>query len=1832
MNKFYNSVSILFFTLLISNVLGQTNPTAQSLPYSQNFASLTGSTTTYPAGWQGWTISGSLGTSYPTSAPNGNQALAGTDNTSTSAHVGDFNGKMGTLSTGSALKAICLAINTSGLTSISVSFDAGTQRTENTRQNELGLQYRIGTSGAFTNVSAVYQNQMTPTNTTGTGVVNVQSKSVTLPAACENQAVVQLRWVIRDVSGSGNRPGFSIDNISVTGSTGCTAPTTQATNFDSTAATITTNSGTITWTRGNGDSILVVARASSAVNADPASGTTYTANSVFGSGSQIGTGNYVVYKGTGTSVNVTGLSDTTTYHFALYEYNTTGTCYNLSELTGNFITFQLKPNIVLNSANPAVAANNIIQGTSNNVIYAFDLSVTTNIATLTGVTITTSGTYAAANLTNLKCWYSTNATFEPTDSLLSTKTTSLGAGTHIFPSFTSKTTNPGLTRYLFITTDLPCSATSGNTIIVNAITTSDLTFAVGNKSGSASAGGTQTILTATPNNVTAPATSACADGGTTVSWTAPAGCSSNVLVFAKAGSFTSAIPTGNGGSYTANTVFGSGTAFDGGFCVYKGTGTTVSVTGLTNGTNYTYKIFTRNDINWSAGATTNCTPTVSIPDDGCSTNNYAELTIPASNSGLVTDINVGIKISHLYRGDLKISLVAPDNTEVLLINQVGAGADNLDGIIDDSGTANGFSSSGNHTVDATYDVTAQPEGAGVGTLASFNGKAAAGNWKIRVCDNAGTDVGSIVSAALFITSCASTASVSSFLPTTGPASSIVTISGSGFTGATGVKFNGVNATSYTVINNNTISAEVPANATTGKITVMDASSCGGVSSTDFTVLSQSGSCGGSFTDLFISEVYDSDANNVFNVEIFNPSTSAVTLDGVYSIAIKSDNTGSFVRTVNLTGTIAGLSVYTAALGTSAQTCTYSYNLTSSGSGINALDGVYLLKNSADLDISVAPNETGYSLYRLNTATGPTTTYNSADWTVNTTESCSGIGSFTPSSSITITANPTDVSACSFFMSVTATGSGLTYQWKFNDSTSMSGWNNVTTANLTAANAANSGVTVSGATTNTLTLTGDLTYLYNYQFYCEITSSGCTKASNGAQFRYDTKPVYRTVSSASGNWTTVANWEMSTNYGGTWTAACTYPIAQNSTEIYIEPSITLTLDKAIDADYLEIKSGGTLKTTPSTQLTIHNGNASGADFKVLGTYEDNSNGSNSLVFSLGTAKWEMGSNGTVIKTNLSSADVYRDGYQGGMVNMPATAIWIYRNDQPTASNNPTLGNAGYYYPNLYFENPTATAKDWSNLNSTFRGNVLGNCTVYGSLYVGVSGQPLKIYNNNLNATPMVIYGNMTIGSGSELTIHESSGNAGAGTGTGFDVKGNVTVEGTLDANTTISGILRFSGSGTQVVSGAGTMDLYNVDINKPTQTIVDLDRNIDAKNNLNFNSGGIIKTDAFVVTASNPGRTTGVTGYQAPNATGNYNNDKYVYGSLERAINTTGIYDFPVGDAVAGEAYNPTRLDIITGTGNATAKFVAGAPGTITVPKTDFVCSGSTKFVEYDKMTGEGWWNFTSSTSTTFNYNMYLHPNILNVNTYPNDDTPDETPGYRDAYRALKAPSGTGGGTWPSSIALDGDPCVVGTYYEIPGFNYTGFSDAAPGGGENNSTPLPIELLSFNAYCNTNQVDISWSTASELNNDYFTILKSNDGVNYSQLGIVDGAGSSNTIINYSYTDGSAISDLTYYKLIQTDYDGKVTSFPAKTVICDEASVNISVFMNTDGLIADIYTLAQESYQISVYDATAKRIVNTTYNLNKGYNRINIEDSGWANGMYIVVVQGSNANHTAKVMKQ
>ena len=100
---------------------------------------------------------------------------------------------------------------------------------------------------------------------------------------------------------------------------GCPIPTTQASNIS--FSNVTTSQMDISWTNGNGTNRIVLAREGNAISTNPTNLNSYSANSAFGVGDGLGSGNFVVYKGNGNGFTLTGLSDGTTYHLRVYEYN-----------------------------------------------------------------------------------------------------------------------------------------------------------------------------------------------------------------------------------------------------------------------------------------------------------------------------------------------------------------------------------------------------------------------------------------------------------------------------------------------------------------------------------------------------------------------------------------------------------------------------------------------------------------------------------------------------------------------------------------------------------------------------------------------------------------------------------------------------------------------------------------------------------------------------------------------------------------------------------------------------------------------------------------------------------------------------------------------------------------------------------------------------------------------------------------------------------------------------------------------------------------------------------------------------------------------------------------------------------------------------------------------------------------------------------------------------------------------------------------------------------------------------------------------------------------------
>ncbi len=628
---------ILFtiFSFSFFGLYSQSNPTPQSLPYSQNFNSFTGITSSYPAGWQGWTVAGSLSTSYVTTAPNGNFTLAGGTNATSTAGVYDMNGKIGLLCSGSTLRAICLAINTTGNSGINLSFDAATQaQISGGRINEIGLQYRIGNTGTFTNISSsTYQNNASSTINSGTSASNIQNISITLPSACDNQANVQLRWFIRDVSGSGNRPSFSIDNVQVTVTSSTVLITAQDPNTPS----------AVNWAIGSTLNQFYWAAITPSVAAATLNSVTANMTGNYVAADIASNGFKLYYSSDATLIPAGDLllgSQNSAKVGATETINWTGLTQNFASGTTGYIY------ATADVSGSASAGNTIAGSFGSNANIVFSPTVAYNSGNTYG--LTTDKTFASLptnpTLFGVNCSSEVNIKVDmnaPTVGTVlvfantgTTFTAPTGAGS----GFTGANSNYGLaTNYPAVGGRLVYSG-AGNNFTVTGLTLGQTYSLIAySYSGSNWSSGTSVI---TGTAITQPVTATVvtpSSGQINLSWTNPSSnaCNNNVIVIARQGSAVeSAISktnfdglvsdidfTGANATWTLNSntndVFDLTTGLIGtdntNFLVYKGTGNSLTINGLTNGTPYFFRIFTV-DGNGSAARWSNAVDASGTPN------------------------------------------------------------------------------------------------------------------------------------------------------------------------------------------------------------------------------------------------------------------------------------------------------------------------------------------------------------------------------------------------------------------------------------------------------------------------------------------------------------------------------------------------------------------------------------------------------------------------------------------------------------------------------------------------------------------------------------------------------------------------------------------------------------------------------------------------------------------------------------------------------------------------------------------------------------------------------------------------------------------------------------------------------------------------------------------------------------------------------------------------------------------------------------------------------------------------------------------------------------------
>lgn len=479
--------------------------------------------------------------------------------------------------------------------------------------------------------------------------------------------------------------------------------------------------------------------------------------------------------------------------------------------------------------------------------------------------------------------------------------------------------------------------------------------------------------------------------------------------------------------------------------------------------------------------------------------------------------------------------------------------------------------------------------------------------------------------------------------------------------------------------------------------------------------------------------------------------------------------------------------------------------------------------------------------------------------------------------------------------------------------------------------------------------------------------------------------------------------------------------------------------------------------------------------------------------------------------------------------------------------------------------------------------------YGNLGINCSGTATLGANVTIN-------GNLSLTGG---TLDASVSNY------DMDVKGNwLNSGGTFTAR---SGGVTFSGAANQVVSSNGS-DFYDVTINNSDVTGITLGDDLTASNSITL-TDGVISTGGFNVICTNTSASS-VSGYSSAS---------FINGNLRRYIATnTSTYGFPVGIGTGSSSYYLAEVlnNNLSGTSYLTASF-----GALTNHDNNDM-GASDAYMTYQSVAPDGVWIITPNSQPgggTYGVQLY----ITNFSSQLTDN--EFGPLKRSEASTTAADWSDAGGTMSG---VNGAGRLTSDGYAMrSGFN--SFSEFGIGRASVAGNPLPVELVSFSAEPTEDKtVALNWVTAVEIQNDHFTIERSPNGVDFSEVTRVEGKGNSSETSYYNALDLSPNNGTNYYRLKQTDFNGEFTYSDIVSVNFGEVTVEptVSVYPNptngNEAVTVNISNASAELTEIKMIEISTGRLIHQE-TITGNNNQIPLPTNLSA-GMYIL--QATHAGRT------
>lgn len=591
--------------------------------------------------------------------------------------------------------------------------------------------------------------------------------------------------------------------------------------------------------------------------------------------------------------------------------------------------------------------------------------------------------------------------------------------------------------------------------------------------------------------------------------------------------------------------------------------------------------------------------------------------------------------------------------------------------------------------------------------------------------------------------------------------------------------------------------------------------------------------------------------------------------------------------------------------------------------------------------------------------------------------------------------------------------------------------------------------------------------------------------------------------------------------------------------------------------LTVSASGTLQNNSTTAFTVT------GTMTVNGTYVHNANSqtipSTNTTYTTGSylKVGNGGSNITTVNPVLPACSAS---------NAP-NVIWDCPQQTQT---NIFLSATPAYVNNLSIVN-TGTGYVSNGLTSTARVlNVLGDLSILGGKYY-ITGNGSNTAIQTLNVS-----GNVSV-SGGTLDL-----NAGTNTGSGIlNIQGNLNyTSGSISRSNQSSGkgILSFNGVSQQTISCIAFVGIVDVTTNNSNGVLLSSDLTISGV--MTLTAGTIsIGNNTLTLSGSLSGGSSG--SYVRTNGSGSF---------VVNSISTTGRL-FPIGNTT----YNP--ITIANGSGYNWSARVEDAVNNVQAP-----------------------FDFTKAVLRTWHIAPSTNPPTSGADITFQYDDGDATQLGTNYSKTENLQLWHYGSFWTSAGTA---MTPTGTANGVRTVTQTGLTRFSPYALTNVTGPLPASLLDFSGYKDGFKNQLRWVTATETNNRGFQIERSSDGQNYQSIGFVNSlaiGGNSQTLLKYSFADANPAGIKQYYRLKQTDIDGRNTLSNILLIQNEKPkSLEIaSAFPNPSNGQLTLLLSAPDNQQISIrlFDMAGRLLETRSVNVLAGNNSIAFDLSKQPKGQYLI----------------